>query len=60
MTVREIEKKLKGAGWYETRTKGGHKHFAHNDYPYIVTVPQHKGDLKKGTADQILKAAGLK
>jgi predicted RNA binding protein YcfA (HicA-like mRNA interferase family) len=60
MTVREIERLLKAAGWYEARTKGGHKHFAHSDYGYIVTVPQHKGDLKIKTANSILKEAGLK
>ena len=52
MTVREIEKMLKKAGWYELRTNGGYKK--------IVTVPQHKGDLKKGTVETILKDAGLK
>jgi predicted RNA binding protein YcfA (HicA-like mRNA interferase family) len=60
MTVRDIEKMLKKAGWYCERTKGGHKHFAHKDYNYVVTVPQHKGDIKTGTANSILKEAGLK
>ncbi|MDR2090361.1 MAG: type II toxin-antitoxin system HicA family toxin [Clostridiales bacterium] len=60
MTVREIEKTLKKAGWYELRTTGGHKHFAHKDYAHIITVPQHKGDLKTGTANAILKEAELK
>jgi len=60
MTVREIEKLLTKAGWYEMRSKGGHKHFGHNDYSYVVTVPQHKGDLKVKTANSILKEAGLK
>ena len=60
MTVREIESILKKAGWSEVRTKGGHKHFRHVDYHYVVTVPQHKGDLKIKTANSILKAAGLK
>ena len=60
MTVREIEKTLKQAGWFEKRAKGGHKHFGHADYGHIITVPQHKGDLKNNTADAILKQAGLK
>ncbi|MCL2630415.1 MAG: type II toxin-antitoxin system HicA family toxin [Firmicutes bacterium] len=57
MTVREIEKLLKKAGWYEVRTNGGHKNFRHQEYSDVVTVPQHKGDLKKGTANDILKKA---
>jgi predicted RNA binding protein YcfA (HicA-like mRNA interferase family) len=60
MTVREIEKTLKKAGWYEVRTKGGHKHFGHADCGHVVTVPQHKGDLKLKTANSILREAGLK
>jgi len=60
MTVREMEKLLKQAGWYEVRQKGGHRHFGHQDKNYVVTVPQHKGDLKVKTANAILKEAGLK
>ena len=60
MTVREIEKLLRKADWYEVRTKGGHKHFGHDDYAYVVTVPQHKGDLKTKTAKSILEEAGIR
>ena len=60
MTVREIEKLMTKAGWYEVRTKGGHKHFGHKNCNYVITVPQHKGDIPKGTANGILKDAGLK
>lgn len=60
VTVREIEKLLTKAGWYEVRTKGGHKQFGHKNYNNIVTVPQHKGDLKIKTANAILKGAWLK
>ena len=53
MTAREIEKILLADGWYHKNTK-------HPTKPGKVTVPQHKGDLDKGTAQAILEQAGLK
>lgn len=60
MTVREIEKLLTADGWYHKNTKGSHKQFKHPIKPGKVTVPQHKGDLDKRTANSILEQAGLK
>ena len=60
MTVREIEKLLKEAGWYSVAQRGSHKQFKHDIYPNKVTVPQHKGDLNIDTAKSIIKQAKLK
>ena len=60
MTAKDLERVLKKAGWCEIRQTGGHKHFKKDGCSYIITIPQHKGDLKKGTLDGILKTAGLK
>ncbi len=38
---------------------GRHDIWVKDGFP-PVAVPRHKGDLKKGTAKSILKAAGLK
>ncbi len=60
MTVREIEKLLSQDGWYTVSQVGSHKQFKHPSKPGKVTVPIHKGDISKGTANAILKQAGLK
>ena len=60
MTVREIEKLLSQDGWYAVTQVGSHKQFKHPSKPGKVTVPIHKGDISKGTANAILKQARLK
>ena len=60
MSSREIIKMLKKDGWTIVRTKGSHHKFAHPTKPGLVTVPNPEHDLPKGTANAILKAAGLK
>ena len=60
MKVREIERLLKEAGWYEVSQVGSHKQFKHAAKPGKITVPQHKGDLNIKTANAILKQAGFK
>lgn len=60
MTAREIEKEITADGWVFARQVGGHKHFKHPAKPGKVTIPQHKGDLDKGTVNSIRKQAGLK
>lgn len=60
MTAREVIAKLNKDGWtYDSQT-GSHRHFTHATKPGKVTVPMHKGDIKKGTLNSILKQAGLK
>jgi predicted RNA binding protein YcfA (HicA-like mRNA interferase family) len=59
MTVREILKILHNDGWKEFEQNGSHMQLKHDVKPGKVTVPNHKGDLKKGTVHSIYKQAGL-
>ena len=60
MTFREIEVLLKEDGWYYHHARGSHYHYRHNSKKSVVVVPYHKGDIRKGTLNNILKQAGLK
>lgn len=60
MTVREIIKILKEDGWYEVSQRGSHMQYEHNEKKGKVTIPNHNGDIPKGTLNSILKQAGLK
>ena len=60
MTAKEIEKEIKNDGWQFSRQVGSHRHFKHPTKPGKVTIPQHKGDLDKGTVNSIRKQAGMK
>jgi predicted RNA binding protein YcfA (HicA-like mRNA interferase family) len=60
MTVREILKLLYNDGWYEYEQSGSHIQLKHPIKKGCVTVPNHKGDLKKGTVHNIFKQACLK
>jgi predicted RNA binding protein YcfA (HicA-like mRNA interferase family) len=60
MTKLEMVKKLRKAGWVITH---GNKHdLATNPVmPGVkITIPRHGGDIPVGTAEAILKEAGLK
>jgi predicted RNA binding protein YcfA (HicA-like mRNA interferase family) len=59
MTVREVSKLLRDDGWFMYEQNGSHVQFKHPVKKGRVTVPNHKGDLKKGTLYSILKQAGL-
>ena len=62
MKIKEVLKMLKKDGWELVRQKGSHKQFKHPVKKGLVTVPDHgkNVDLAKGTANSILKQAGLK
>jgi predicted RNA binding protein YcfA (HicA-like mRNA interferase family) len=60
MTVREILKLLHKDGWFEYERNGSHIQLKHLAKKGRVTVPNHKGDLKKSTVHSIFKQAGLK
>ncbi len=60
MRAKEIEKILIEDGWFFTKQVGSHRHYKHSSKPGKVTIPFHTGDLDKGTANSILKQAGLK
>jgi len=57
MTVKELEKLLKQAGFQ--KTEGGN-HSLWIKESKVVPFPRHKGDLGKGLLNAILKQAGLK
>lgn len=59
MTKRELEKILKQNGW---RIISGARHdMAIKDGTNVkIPIPRHKGDIPLGTANSILKDAGLK
>jgi predicted RNA binding protein YcfA (HicA-like mRNA interferase family) len=61
MKVREAIRLIEAEGWYLVRTKGSHRQFKHPTKLGLVTVPGHlSDDLAPGTANSILKQAGLK
>lgn len=60
LNVRELIKLLTADGWKFKNQEGSHMYYVHTTKNNKITVPNHKGDLKKGTANQILKDAGLK
>ncbi|GHT01125.1 toxin HicA [Planctomycetales bacterium] len=59
-TVRELRKMLTDDGWRQVAQAGSHCHFRHPIKDGKVTIPLHNKDVKKGTANSILKQAGLK
>ncbi|MDR1388498.1 MAG: type II toxin-antitoxin system HicA family toxin [Treponema sp.] len=59
MTVREVLKLLRDDDWFVHEQNGSHVQFKHPVKKGRVTVPNHRGDIKKGTLRSILKQAGL-
>jgi len=60
MTSTEVIKKLKKAGFAETRQSGSHKILKHPDGRW-APVPHHKGkDIKIGTLRKIEKLTNVK
>jgi predicted RNA binding protein YcfA (HicA-like mRNA interferase family) len=59
MTVREVLKLLRDDGWFTCEQNGSHVQLKHPFKKGRVTVPNHKGDFKKGTLHSILKQAGM-
>lgn len=60
VTVREVLKILRKDGWYINGQEGSHINLEHPTRRNKVTIPNHSGDLKKGTLHSIFKQAGLK
>ena len=60
MTFKEMEKLLKADGWTLKSAVGSHFQYIQPTKSGKLTVPNHKGDIPKGTANSILKQAGLK
>lgn len=60
MSSGDLIRLLLDDGWYLDSTRGSHHHFKHPEKKGKVTVPHPKKDLPQGTANAILKQAGLK
>jgi predicted RNA binding protein YcfA (HicA-like mRNA interferase family) len=59
--VREAIRLVERDGWFEVKSKGGHRQFKHAEKPGRVTISGNLGDeLAPWTFDSILKQAGLK
>jgi predicted RNA binding protein YcfA (HicA-like mRNA interferase family) len=59
-TSKELIKMLEQDKWYLVATEGSHAQYKHPTKQGKVTIPRHSKDIKKGTANSILKQAGLK
>jgi predicted RNA binding protein YcfA (HicA-like mRNA interferase family) len=59
-TSKELVALIEQDGWCFVRQTGSHSHYKHPVKQGLVTIPRHNKDLKKGTANSILKQAGLK
>ena len=51
---------IENVGWRFTRAKENHYVFEHATRPGKVVVPVYHGTMPPGTANSILKQAGLK
>ncbi len=60
MTFKEVEKIIKDDGWYFVGARGSHFKYKHPSKKGSVILPNHKGDIPKGTLISIFKQAGLK
>ena len=62
MTARELEKRVKAAGYKFERMNGGsHKQYKHPDRAKLISIPFHGNeDIKPGLLNKILKQAGVK
>lgn len=60
MTENELKRLLSKSGWTITHGKA-HDQATNPQKPGVkIPIPRHKGDIPKGTANSILKDAGLK
>ncbi|MDI6759829.1 MAG: type II toxin-antitoxin system HicA family toxin [Candidatus Brocadiaceae bacterium] len=60
LTVREVIRKLKKAGFvFDRQAKGSHEIWYNPTTRRRATVPNHPGDIPKGTLRAIVEQAGL-
>lgn len=55
--VKKVIKELEANGWVFVSQKGSHMKFKKNDK--VCIVPNHKGDIPKGTLSQIIRSTGI-
>ena len=58
VVVKKVIKALENAGWVLVSQKGSHMKFKKDSKTCIV--PNHKGDIPKGTLSQIVRYTGIK
>lgn len=58
VVVKKLIKALKKDGWVLVSQKGSHMKFKKGKLTCII--PNHKGDIPKGTLGQIIKYTGIK
>lgn len=56
----ELIKIVLADGWYEVSCNGSHHKFKHPSKKGIVVIPHPKKEMPIGTAEKILKMAGIK
>lgn len=56
--VKKVIKKLEADGWVLVSQKGSHMKFKKDNK--VCIVPNHKGDIPKGTLSQIIRSTGIK
>jgi predicted RNA binding protein YcfA (HicA-like mRNA interferase family) len=56
----DLIKKIEADGWFLVRVKGSHHHFKHPTKTGIVTIKHPEKATPQGTANNILRQAGLK
>jgi predicted RNA binding protein YcfA (HicA-like mRNA interferase family) len=60
LAVREVIRKLRRTGFvFDRQAKGSHEIWLHPETRRRVTIPNHPGDMPKGTLKAILEQAGL-
>ena len=60
LTTRDIVKRLKKAGFvFDRHAKGSHEIWYNPTTKRRTTIPNHPGDVSKGTLKAIIKGAGL-
>lgn len=60
LTARQILQRLRRAGFiFDRQAKGSHEIWRHPDTGRRVVVPNHPGDLPRGTLRAIIRQTGL-
>ena len=58
LVVKKVIKALEKDGWVLISQKGSHMKYKKDDK--VCIVPNHKGDIPKGTLSQIVKSTKIK
>ena len=56
----DLIRMIEANGWFQVSKKGSHLKFNHKKKTGVVVIPHPKKDMPTGTAQNILKMAGVK